>query len=50
MYLGSWYTLHPLHRAAMIYRFVQLSDIHFGQETNGTLITHEDVFVRRVGG
>src|SRR5689334_24562065 len=27
----------------MLYRFVQLSDIHFGQERDGTLVTHEDV-------
>jgi len=27
----------------MTYRFVQLSDIHFGQERGGTLVTHEDV-------
>jgi predicted phosphodiesterase len=25
------------------YRFVHLSDIHFGQEKNGTLVIHEDV-------
>lgn len=25
------------------YRFVHLSDIHFGQERDGTLVTHEDV-------
>ena len=24
------------------YRFIHLSDIHFGQERNGTLVTHED--------
>src|ERR1039458_5391037 len=27
----------------MLYRFVQLSDIHFGQERDGTLVKHEDV-------
>lgn len=27
----------------MVYRFVQLSDIHFGQERDGTLVVHEDV-------
>ena len=27
----------------MVYRFVHLSDIHFGQEQNGTLVVHEDV-------
>ena len=27
----------------MVYRFVHLSDIHFGQERNGTLEVHEDV-------
>jgi predicted phosphodiesterase len=27
----------------IVYRFVQLSDIHFGQERNGTLVIHEDV-------
>jgi len=26
-----------------MYRFVHLSDIHFGQEKNGTLVIHEDV-------
>jgi len=26
-----------------VYRFVQLSDIHFGQEREGTLVVHEDV-------
>src|SRR5262245_61669668 len=25
-----------------LYRFVQLSDIHFGQERGGTYVTHED--------
>jgi hypothetical protein len=25
------------------YRFVHLSDIHFGQERNGTIVTHDDV-------
>ena len=27
----------------MVYRFVHVSDIHFGQERNGTLAVHEDV-------
>lgn len=27
----------------MVIRFVQLSDIHFGQERNGSLATHDDV-------
>ena len=27
----------------MVYRFVQLSDIHFGQERDGTLPQHDDV-------
>ena len=27
----------------MVYRFVHLSDIHFGQEREGTLVVHEDV-------
>src|SRR5437016_1580697 len=27
----------------MVYRFVQLSDIHFGQERGGSLPPHEDV-------
>lgn len=27
----------------MVIRFAQLSDIHFGQERNGSLVTHDDV-------
>ena len=27
----------------MVYRFLHLSDIHFGQERKGTLVVHEDV-------
>ncbi len=26
-----------------IYRFIHFSDIHFGQEKNGTLVVHEDI-------
>ncbi|MEZ6064147.1 MAG: metallophosphoesterase [Planctomycetaceae bacterium] len=28
--------------AKEFYRFIHLSDIHFGQEKNGTLVIHED--------
>jgi 3',5'-cyclic AMP phosphodiesterase CpdA len=28
---------------AMIYRFIHLSDIHFGQEKGGTLVTHDHI-------
>ncbi len=27
----------------MVYRFLHLSDIHFGQEKNGTLVKHEHI-------
>jgi 3',5'-cyclic AMP phosphodiesterase CpdA len=27
----------------MVYRFLHLSDIHFGQEKNGTLVKHDHI-------